>query len=557
MSLIPSQQTSVANLLAVQKSKEQKPWAFYEEGIRSLLAVLGFGVNDEDMAKFGNPNDLYRNMMQELNLVAKMDQMPEIKSAMAFFFDITQGNLNATFYNTLKDYVMFRQLDFRHNATESTKVMNAWIAAKSGLENVLSEKEVFQTIMIPVNTLWFKDEWVTKFLESRTRPLPFTTIAGTSIELPTMVDIHHMDYFVDPNSGAKGVRLPFKNGSTAEFVMGLDSAQVFDFPVNYQRGEVSLRLPKFVHKETYDLTKLLTIMGFGFLGEEGHLMKINGNWAVKINKGVQIIEVTFDEGGAEVKAVTYMMCPVPQCMAPAYIPPIDIFFDRPFHYRITKQLEGQQVTIVSGYFNGNDKGGKPLGPAAGHTQGTQLTYIPPLVTNIYSAGESLEVSPMYNVVANVVLIGNTGVGKTSLLHKLQTGKSSDKIDRTLQTYDSLIMLPNGNRVRIYDTPGSDPFIGKLDEYYTKCDSAIVMFDLTSRMSARDINVWIRDFMRINPNAPIVVVGNKTDAVEKRLSKKDVANIKSQAREMKNNIKYCEISVSNYEGCSKPFELLIK
>ena len=376
MSLIPNQQTSVANLLALEQSKKQKPWAFYEEGIRSLLAILGFGVNDEDMAKFGNPNDLYRNMMQEIKLMAKMDQMPEIKSSLAFFFDTTQGNLNTSFYNTLKDYVMFRKLDFLNDTSNSTQAMNAWIEAKSGLGNVLSELAVRSSALILVNTLWFKDEWVTKFRESNTQSLPFTTVAGLTIELPTMIMRRHMDYFVDANSGAKGVRMPFKNGATAEFIMGLEPARGFDFPINYQRdNEVRLRLPKFTHKEEYDLIEFLTLMGFGFLREEGHLMKINGNWDLKIGEARQIIEVTFDEGGAEVKAVTYTTC-APGCAAmPVYIPPIDIFFDKPFHYRITKKIEGQQVTVVSGYFNGNDKEGNPLGPAVGRTSAEQVPHV--------------------------------------------------------------------------------------------------------------------------------------------------------------------------------------
>ncbi len=54
-------------------------------------------------------------------------------------------------------------------------------------------------------------------------------------------------------------------------------------------------------------------------------------------------------------------------------------------------------------------------------------------------------------------------------------------------------------------------MGKRDGYYIQANAAIVMYDVTSLNTFKNIDNWITSIKRLCPDIPIVVVGNKVDA----------------------------------------------
>jgi GTP-binding nuclear protein Ran len=84
------------------------------------------------------------------------------------------------------------------------------------------------------------------------------------------------------------------------------------------------------------------------------------------------------------------------------------------------------------------------------------------------------------------------------------------------------------------------FGGLREGYYLDAQCAIVMFDVTSAATYRNVQTWHRDLVRVCPNIPIVLVGNKIDVRDRKVPAKRVTFHK------KNNMKYFEISAkSNY------------
>lgn len=63
---------------------------------------------------------------------------------------------------------------------------------------------------------------------------------------------------------------------------------------------------------------------------------------------------------------------------------------------------------------------------------------------------------------------------------------------------------------VWDTAGQERFGGLRDGYYIQGQCGIIMFDVTSRITYKNVPNWHRDLERVCENIPIVLCGNKVD-----------------------------------------------
>jgi GTP-binding nuclear protein Ran len=80
---------------------------------------------------------------------------------------------------------------------------------------------------------------------------------------------------------------------------------------------------------------------------------------------------------------------------------------------------------------------------------------------------------------------------------------------------------------------------------------MIFFDLTSRMTYRNVPNWFRDFSRVVPGAPIVLVGNKADAKDRQVKAKAITFHR------KKNLQYYEVSAKSNYNFEKPFLYIIR
>ena len=93
---------------------------------------------------------------------------------------------------------------------------------------------------------------------------------------------------------------------------------------------------------------------------------------------------------------------------------------------------------------------------------------------------------------------------------------------------------------VWDTAGQEKYAGLRDGYYIQADCAIIMFDVTSRISYKSVPNWHRDLVRVCENIPIVLVGNKVDVKDRKVKAKMINFHR------KKNLAYYDISAkSNY------------
>ena len=76
--------------------------------------------------------------------------------------------------------------------------------------------------------------------------------------------------------------------------------------------------------------------------------------------------------------------------------------------------------------------------------------------------------------------------------------------------------------------------------------AIIMFDVTSRITYKNVPNWHRDLVRVCENIPIVLVGNKVDLKERKIKTKQITFHRRK------NIQYFDISAKSNYNFEKPF-----
>jgi small GTP-binding protein len=127
----------------------------------------------------------------------------------------------------------------------------------------------------------------------------------------------------------------------------------------------------------------------------------------------------------------------------------------------------------------------------------------------------IPVSP--TVHARVVVIGDSTVGKTSLLHNLVSG--------TFNEHESPTVVSNfhifaedvegvGVELQIWDTAGQEKFRSLAPIYFRNAAAAIAVYDRTSRTTFENLSQWIEAFTEIAGYQTVVAIaGNKLDLTD--------------------------------------------
>jgi len=149
----------------------------------------------------------------------------------------------------------------------------------------------------------------------------------------------------------------------------------------------------------------------------------------------------------------------------------------------------------------------------------------------------------------LVLCGDGGVGKTTLVKRHLTGEFEKKYIPTLgvEVHPLKFSTNCGNLTfNVWDTAGQEKFGGLRDGYYIQGQCAIIMFDVTSRITYKNVPNWHRDIVRVCENIPIVLVGNKVDVKDRQVKAKNIQFHRKQ------NLQYYDLSARSNYNFEKPF-----
>lgn len=117
----------------------------------------------------------------------------------------------------------------------------------------------------------------------------------------------------------------------------------------------------------------------------------------------------------------------------------------------------------------------------------------------------------------IVIIGEAGVGKTSLMSKFVSNTFSDQMQPTIGCdiqNKSMVVEGRNVDVRLWDTAGCERFQTMLPLYYRGCHGAILVYDVTRRDTFNKLRDWLVELENnlTNDNAVVMIIGNKIDKV---------------------------------------------
>ena len=156
----------------------------------------------------------------------------------------------------------------------------------------------------------------------------------------------------------------------------------------------------------------------------------------------------------------------------------------------------------------------------------------------------------YDKTCQILLIGDSSVGKTSLIQRYANGIFKEEYLATvgLDFYTKQETINNINvLVRLWDTAGQERFKSLTPNYFKNAEGVIITYDITSSQSFENLKFWINSIKtnlgEKNIIIPIIIVGNKLDKEDMR----DITREEAEKFAKENKYKYFETSAKTGEG----------
>lgn len=166
-------------------------------------------------------------------------------------------------------------------------------------------------------------------------------------------------------------------------------------------------------------------------------------------------------------------------------------------------------------------------------------------------------NPDYDYLFKILLIGNSGVGKSSLLLRFADDTFTDNFMPTIGVDFKIRTLEvDGKTIKlqIWDTAGQERFKTITSSYYKGAHGIIVVYDVTDKESYKNIDTWMNEVEKhASDNVSRILVGNKNDCTDSRQVSTD------EGKELADtyNIRFMETSAKESANVEEAFTLMTK
>ncbi|OHT15806.1 Ras-related protein Rab-18A [Tritrichomonas foetus] len=156
--------------------------------------------------------------------------------------------------------------------------------------------------------------------------------------------------------------------------------------------------------------------------------------------------------------------------------------------------------------------------------------------------------------AKIVLLGESGVGKTALLSRYVVDTFTPDVPQTVAaSFQSKQICLDGQKIdlAIWDTAGQEVYRTLTPMYYRDAQMALIVYSVDDETSFKSLSEWVSQVKEMSPDVVISICGNKTD-LPNRTVKFDEAMSLAESL----NVSYVEASAMNGNGVDIAFESMI-
>jgi len=165
------------------------------------------------------------------------------------------------------------------------------------------------------------------------------------------------------------------------------------------------------------------------------------------------------------------------------------------------------------------------------------------------------------VLLKVIILGDSGVGKTSLMNRYVNNKFSNQYKATIGAdflTKEVMVDERLVTMQIWDTAGQERFQSLGVAFYRGADCCVLVFDVTVAKTFETLDSWRDEFLiqaspRDPENFPFVVLGNKIDLEGRAISQKRAMSW----CQGKNGIPYFETSAKDSTNVEQAFQTIAK
>jgi small GTP-binding protein len=140
---------------------------------------------------------------------------------------------------------------------------------------------------------------------------------------------------------------------------------------------------------------------------------------------------------------------------------------------------------------------------------------------------------MSEIFLKLLLIGDSYVGKTSLLQKYTEDEMPEIHCATIgvEFKEKTVTVNNREiKLQIWDTSGQERFRSITQNFFRNADGIAVVFDVTNKTTFDHVKNWLSDIQAIDSNIKIILVGNKIDLEDQRVI--DTKRLEEYAKKQK-------------------------
>jgi small GTP-binding protein len=162
-----------------------------------------------------------------------------------------------------------------------------------------------------------------------------------------------------------------------------------------------------------------------------------------------------------------------------------------------------------------------------------------------------------HVLLKFIIIGDSGTGKSCVLHRFTENHFSDEQAQTIGVEFGAKVVTVGTKkvkLQVWDTAGQERYRSVTRSYYRGASACILVYDVTRLDTFEHITQWLHDARQLTEQDTVMVlVGNKIDLEGKREVQYTDATVFAQS----NSMAAVETSAATGEGVESAFVTAVK
>ncbi|KRZ10053.1 Ras-related protein Rab-4B [Trichinella zimbabwensis] len=158
----------------------------------------------------------------------------------------------------------------------------------------------------------------------------------------------------------------------------------------------------------------------------------------------------------------------------------------------------------------------------------------------------------YNYLFKFLIIGNSGTGKSCVLHQFLENKFKQDTAHTIgiEFGSKVVKIQDRSiKLQVWDTAGQERFRSLTKNYYNGAACALLVYDITCRQSFNAIAQWLSDARSLaSPQIIVILIGNKKDLEDRR----EVTFMEASQFAQENGMLFLETSALSGENIEETF-----